>query len=198
MNMKSTPNPKCNWYFEKENPWLEGFRLLRPILLGSGLNEDLKWGHPCYSIDGSNVLLMHGFKNYFALLFMKGVLMADSSTLLIQQTPHVQSARQIRFTKTDQITEMADTIKEYIAEAIAVEKSGAKVEFKQTTQFAMPGELHEKLDQDSALKNAFEALTPGRQRGYILYFASAKQAKTRIDRIDKYSGKILDGLGLDD
>jgi uncharacterized protein YdeI (YjbR/CyaY-like superfamily) len=171
---------------------------MRVMLLGMGLDEDLKWGHPCYSIDGNNVVLMHGFKNYFALLFMKGVLMADPAAILVQQTPHVQSARQIRFGSIEQLTEMRDTVKAYIAEALAVEKSGAKVELKETAQFTMPDEFRSALDQNSALKDAFEALTPGRQRGYILYFGSAKQSKTREDRIDKYSGKILDGLGLDD
>jgi uncharacterized protein YdeI (YjbR/CyaY-like superfamily) len=196
--MTSLPNPKCDWYFDKPSVWLDGFRGLREILLAAGMTEELKWGHPCYSIDGSNVALMHGFKNYFALFFMKGSLMADPEHILIQQTPHVQAGRQIRFTSVEGSVEMKDTVISYVDNAIEVEKSGAKVEFKKTVDFVVCDELVARFAQQPGLKDAFYALTPGRQKGYLLYFGSARQAVTRESRIDKYTDRILDGFGVDD
>jgi uncharacterized protein YdeI (YjbR/CyaY-like superfamily) len=196
--MSSTPNPKVEWFFDKESQWHAHFKILRTIILDSGLAEELKWGHPCYVLGGSNVVLMHGFKNYCALLFMKGALFNDTEHILVQQTENVQSARQIRFTSIDQIIEMKDTIKAYLTESITVEKSGLKVEFKKSEEFTMPEEFQSKLDEIPALKEAFEALTPGRQRGYKLYFSSAKLSKTREERVEKCLDRILDGLGLED
>ena len=196
--MKSRPNPRVEWYFEKENIWLECFKVLRDISLETGLTEELKWGHPCYSLDGNNVFLMHGFKNYCALMFMKGVSMDDSKKLLIQQTENEQSRRQIRFESLDHLLGMRETVRTYMQNAIEVERSGAKVEFKKTEDYATPEEFQEKLDELPMLREAFEALTPGRQRGYKLYFSSAKQSKTRAERVEKHIDRILDGLGLDD
>ncbi len=191
-------NPDVDFYFHKDTQWQEAFKLLRTIALDCDLTEELKWGHPCYTFEDSNIVLMHGFKNYCALLFMKGALLKDEVGILVQQTKNVQSARQIRFTSADEIEEMAHIIKGYISEAIAVEKAGLEVEMKETAEFDMPEEFQIKLDENPALRTAFEALTPGRQRGYLLYFSGAKQAKTRAARVEKYTQAILDGKGLND
>lgn len=191
-------NAKVDAFMERAKSWQEEFGLLREILLASGLDEDLKWGQPCYTLGGRNVVLMHGFKEYCALLFFKGALLKDPKGILVQQTENVQSARQVRFTNAAEITKLKTALKAYVKEAIALEQSGAKVEFKKTTEFPMPEEFQRALDTNSALRNAFEELTPGRQRGYLLHFSSAKQAKTRESRIEKCTPLILDGLGLDD
>ncbi len=195
---KSKTNPEVDWFFDKAQKWPKELSALRDIALGSGLTEVLKWGCPCYALDKSNIVLIHAFKDYCALLFFKGALLEDPEKLLIQQTKNVQSSRQIRFTSAKQINGMKATLKAYIQAAIDVEHSGAKVEFKKTTQFDMPAEFKKALSGDSGLKSAFEALTPGRQRGYLLHFSSAKQAKTREARIEKCIPQIFDGLGLDD
>ncbi len=195
--MKNT-NPKVDWFFNKNTPWQDEYKKLRSICLNTGLTEELKWGHPCYTLEGSNVVLIHGFKEYCALLFHKGALLKDSKKILIQQTENVQSARQIRFKHLDQITDMESVLKSYIKEAVKVEKSGLKVEFKKTSEFKMPVEFKNSLSKNTALKKAFSALTPGRQRGYLLHFSSARLAKTREDRIKKYIPKILKGKGLED
>ena len=191
-------NPKVDARIEKDEKWSDELKKLQKIALSTGLTEELKWGQPCYTLDGKNVFLMHGFKDYFALLFMKGALMKDPNKLLIQQTENVQSGRQIRFTNGGEVTQLAPVLKKYIEEAITLEKSGAKVEMKKTTAFKMPDEFKAALDKKPALKKAFEALTPGRQRGYLLHFSSAKQAKTREDRIAKAAHMIMKGKGLDD
>jgi uncharacterized protein YdeI (YjbR/CyaY-like superfamily) len=191
-------NPKVDWFFDKATQWQKEYSQLRMIVLECGLTEVLKWGCPCYQFNDKNIVLIHGFKDYCALLFFKGALMKDPKKILIQQTENVQAARQIRFTSLQQITKMKATIKAYIYKAAEVEESGAKVEFKKTKQFEMPDEFKEKLDTLPKLKKAFYELTPGRQRGYLLFFSSAKQAKTREARVKKYLKKILDGKGLED
>lgn len=178
--------------------WHDEFVEMRRIALASGLTEDFKWGHPCYTLNDSNVVLIHGFKNYCAYLFHKGVLLKDEAGILVQQTENVQSARQIRFTSADEIIEMEHILKAYIEDAIEVEKSGKEVEFKETEQFEYPDEFIAKLEEMPELQEAFESLTPGRQRGYLLYFSGAKQSKTRTSRVEKYIPHILDGKGLDD
>jgi uncharacterized protein YdeI (YjbR/CyaY-like superfamily) len=192
------PNPKVNWFFEKEGPWQGCFTLLRKLALDSGLHEELKWGHPCYTLKGRNVFLMHGFNDYCALLFPKGALLKDDHKRLVQQTVNVQSARQIRFTSLKEIKDMAPVIRTYMQQAIALEQSGKKVPLKKTADFAMPEEFAAKLKAMPALKKAFGALTPGRQRGYLLHFAGAKQSKTREARIEKHVERILAGKGMDD
>lgn len=191
-------NWKVDGFIRRQKQWKAAYDTLRPILLGFPLEEEFKWMHPCYALNGKNVVLMHGFKDYCALLFHKGVLMADPEGILIQQTENVQSARQIRFTSAAQIADMADTIHAYVAEAIRVEESGAEVEMKDTKEFAMPDELRDQFDADPAFKEAFESLTPGRQRGYLLHFSQAKQAKTREARIERNRERIFEGLGLQD
>lgn len=191
-------NSKVDFYFNKAQKWQEEFEQLRVIVLDTGLNEELKWGQPCYTFQKSNVVLIHGFKEYCALLFFKGALLADPNSILIKQTAHVQGPRQIRFTSVGEIMEMAPILKAYIYEAIEVEKAGLKVELKKTEDFAMAAEFQYKLDKIPALKAAFEALTPGRQRGYMLYFSQAKQSKTREARVEKYIPHILNGKGIDD
>jgi uncharacterized protein YdeI (YjbR/CyaY-like superfamily) len=191
-------NPKVDFYFNKAKKWQEELEQLRMIVLDCGLTEELKWGVPCYTFLESNIVLIHSFKEYCALLFFKGALLKDSKSILIQQTENVQAARQIRFTSVQQIVKMKSVIKAYINEAIDVEKAGLKVPLKKTKEFSMPEEFKKKLDKSAALKKAFKALTPGRQRGYLLYFSSAKQSKTREARIEKYTPQILDGKGLDD
>lgn len=195
--MKNT-NPKVDWFFNKDTHWKEEYAKLRTIVLSCGLTEELKWGQPCYTLEGSNVVLIHGFKEYCALLFHKGALLKDPKKILIQQTENVQSARQIRFKHVDQIMDMEPVLKSYIKEAVKVEKAGLKVEMKKTSEFKMPVEFANALKAKPALKKAFEALTPGRQRGYLLYFASAKLVKTREERIKKYAPEILKGKGLED
>jgi uncharacterized protein YdeI (YjbR/CyaY-like superfamily) len=178
--------------------WREAFEALRPILLACDLEEQMKWGWPCYSLGGHNVCLIHGFKDYCAILIMKGALLDDPADILIQQTENVQSARQIRFTSAGQIAGMANVIADYVQRAIAVEKSGASVEKKTTREFEMAEEFRARLDTDAALKAAFEALTPGRQRGWLLHFSSAKQAKTRAARVEASVPLILAGKGRED
>jgi uncharacterized protein YdeI (YjbR/CyaY-like superfamily) len=194
----STKNPKVEWFFKKDTKWQREYEKLREIALDCGLTEELKWGCPCYTIDGNNVFLIHGFRDYCAYLFHKGALLKDSKKLLIQQTKNVQSARQIRFTHVDQITDMEAVLKSYIKEAVKIEKAGIKVEMKKTSQFEMPDEFRKALKGSAKLKKAFGELTPGRQRGYLLYFSSAKLAKTRQERVEKYAPKILKGKGLED
>ena len=191
-------NPKVDFYFNKASKWQEEYLKLRTICLDCGLTEELKWGHPCYALNKQNIVLIHGFKEYCALLLFKGALLNDAHNILVQQTKDVQSARQIRFTNIHEIIELEPVVKAYIIEAVEVEKAGLKVELKKTTEFNMPEEFQIKLSHIPALKIAFEALTPGRQRGYLLYFSAAKQSKTRQERVEKYIPKILDGKGLDD
>lgn len=191
-------NPEVNWFFEKKTKWADAYHELREIALTFDLNEELKWGCPCYTLNNSNVFLIHGFKDYCALLFMKGAIMEDPHQMLIQQTKNVQSARQIRFKTLDQIINQKATIKSYIQNAIKVEKSGVKVDLKKTIEYHIPDEFKIALAEIPELKAEFEKLTPGRQRGYLLYFSSAKQAKTRNERVEKYIPKILEGKGLDD
>lgn len=191
-------NPKVNWYFSKHKRWQEETTHLRTIALSCGLAEEVKWGCPCYTLAGSNIVLIHVFKEYCAYLFFKGALLKDQKKLLVQQTANVQAARQIRFTNAKEIVKMKTTLKAYIKEAIAMERLGLKVELKKTKEFSMPAEFKNKLDENAGLKKAFYALTPGRQRGYLLYFSSAKQAATREARIKKYTKQILNGKGLND
>lgn len=191
-------NPKVDSFLGKAGKWQEEMTQLRGILLDSELTEDFKWGKPCYTLDGNNIVLIHGFKNYCALLFHKGSLLSDAAGILVAQTKNTQATRQIRFTDVDEIAEMEHIIKAYIQEAIKVEKAGLEVDYKETSEFDFPEELQNKFDDDPALKAAFEALTPGRQRGYLLHFSGAKQSKTRKSRIEKNIQKILDGKGFND
>lgn len=190
--------PEVDWYFDKAEKWREAIGKLREIVLGMGLSEELKWGCPCYTYQQSNIVLIHVFKEYCALLFFKGALLYDTHGLLVQQTENVQSARQIRFTSVWEIINQKTILKAYIYEAIEVEKAGLKVVLKETKEYPIPEEFQKKLDEAPALKTAFEALTPGRQRGYLLHFSSAKQPKTRDSRVEKSIPQILDGKGLDD
>lgn len=191
-------NPKVDFYFNKAKKWQEELKKLRTIILDCHLTEELKWGVPCYTFGGKNVVLIHDFKEYCAVLFMKGALLKDPKGILIQQTENVQSARQVRFTSIGEVTKLAATLKKYIYEAVELEEKGVKVELKKTSDFKVPEEFQTKLDKNKALKAAFEALTPGRQRAYIFYFSQAKQSKTRESRVEKYIPQILDGKGLDD
>lgn len=191
-------NPKADWYFHKNEKWQQEIGLLRSIALDCGLEETLKWGCPCYTFQNSNVVLIHVFKAYCAFLFFKGALLKDTGGILVQQTANVQSARQIRFTGVQEIKKLTSTLKAYIHEAIAVEKAGLKVKLKKTEEFAVPEEFQQVLNNNPAVKAAFKALTPGRQRAYLFYFAQAKQAKTRMSRIEKYIPQILAGKGMDD
>ena len=191
-------NPKVDWYFEKNEKWQSAIKKLRTIILDCGLTEELKWGCPCYTHENSNIALIHVFKEYCAVLFFKGALLNDPGGILVQQTKNVQAARQMRFTSAKEVTEMEKLLKTYIYEAIEVERAGLKVKLKKTTEFSMPEEFQKKLNKNATLKKAFEALTPVRQRGYLLYFSSAKQAKTRDERIEKYTKHILSGKGLND
>ncbi|ATH94462.1 YdeI/OmpD-associated family protein [Bacillus glycinifermentans] len=191
-------NPKVDEFLSQAAKWKEEYEKLRNIVLDCELTEEFKWMHPCYTFNHKNIVLIHGFKEYCALLFHKGALLKDPHGILIQQTENVQAARQIRFTNVQEIVEMETILKAYINEAIEVEKAGLEVEFKKTTEFAIPEELQHKFDEIPALKTAFEALTPGRQRAYIFYFSQAKQSKTRESRVEKYVQKILDGKGLKD
>jgi len=191
-------NPKVEFFFNKPSRWQKAYEQLRIIILDCGLIEELKWGKPCYTFNKSNVVLIHGFKEYCALLFHKGVLLNDPVNILFQQTRNVQSARQIRFADVNEIIGMEPILKAYIYEAIEVEKSGLQVEYKKTDEFDMPEEFQKKLDESQELKAAFRALTPGRQRGYLLYFSGAKQSRTREARVEKYIPQILNGKGLND
>jgi uncharacterized protein YdeI (YjbR/CyaY-like superfamily) len=195
---KSIGNPKVDWFFSKATKWQKEYEQMRTIVLDTGLTEELKWGCPCYTFEKKNIVLIHGFKEYCAFLFFKGALLKDSKGILIQQTENVQSARQIRFTSVKEIVKMKSTLRAYIYEAAEVEEAGLKVDLKKTADFSIPEEFQNKLDKKPALKKAFNALTPGRQRAYIFYFASAKQPKTREARVEKYVKQILDGKGLDD
>ncbi len=195
---KNIENPKVNFYFNKAKKWQEEIKKLRTIVLERGLEEDLKWGCPCYALDKRNIVLIHVFKEYCALLFFKGALLKDPKNILVQQTENVQAARQLRFASAAEIDKLQSTIKSYIKDAIKVENSGVKVELKKTSEFSMPEEFEQKLKEKPKLKKAFYALTPGRQRGHLLFFSSAKQAKTREARIEKHMQHILDGKGLED
>lgn len=191
-------NPKADFYFEKNEQWKKELEQLRVIILDCGLTEEVKWGSPCYLHDNSNIVLIHVFKEYCALLFFKGALLSDPNGILVQQTENVQSARQVRFTHVKEIVKLKPVLKAYIYEAIEVEKAGLKVKLKKPSEFTMVDEFKRRLDKNAALRIAFEGLTPGRQRGYLLYFAAAKQAKTREARVEKYVPHILEGKGLDD
>ena len=191
-------NPKVDFYFVKEKKWQEELEKLRTIILDCQLTEELKWGVPCYTFQKSNIVLIHVFKEYCAILFVKGALLKDDYGILIQQTENVQAARQVRFTKVQAIVEMESILKAYIHEAVEVEKTGLKVNYKKATEFSIPDEFQNKLDENPALDTAFYALTPGRQRAYLLYFSAPKQAKTRESRIEKCVPQILDGKGLND
>jgi uncharacterized protein YdeI (YjbR/CyaY-like superfamily) len=191
-------NPKVDAYISRSKKWQKELKKLRTIILDSPLTEELKWGVPCYSLQKSNVVLMHVFKEYCALLFIKGALLKDAHGILIQQTKNTQAGRQIRFTDIREIVKMETILKAYIHEAIEVEKAGLKVNFKKTTEFSIPEEFQNKLDEIPALKTAFEALTPGRQRAYFLYFSAPKQSKTRESRVEKSMKQILNGKGLND
>lgn len=193
----SIMNPRVDFFF-KSVKWHDEYEQLRMIALDSGLKEELKWGCPCYSLDKKNIVLIHGFKDYCAVLFFKGALLKDPKGILIQQTKNVQSARQVRFTSVKEIIRLGPTLKKYLKEAIDVEKAGLKVTLKKTTDYAVPEEFQVKLAKMPALKKAFAALTPGRQRAYLFYFSQPKQAKTREARIEKYLPQILGGKGLDD
>jgi uncharacterized protein YdeI (YjbR/CyaY-like superfamily) len=191
-------NPKVDWFFDKPGKWQEAYEKLRTIILDCGLTEELKWGCPCYTFEKRNIVLIHGFKEYCALLFFKGALLKDPKGILIQQTENVQAARQIRFTNLREIANLKTTVKAYIKEAMAAEKAGLKVNLKKTSEFTMPVEFKNKLNEMPGLKKAFAALTPGRQRGYLLHFSAPKQARTREARIEKSVPQILKGKGLND
>ena len=201
---KIRKNPKVDFFFNKATTWHEEYAKLRTIALDCGLIEEPKWGCPCYTIPGPaggqerNIVLIHGFKEYCALLFFKGVLLQDPEGILVQQTKDVQAGRQIRFTSVQEISEMKPVLKAYIKEAIGVEQSGKKINYKKTSDFPVPEEFEEKLNEMPSLRKAFKALTPGRQRRYLHYFSQAKQSKTRAERIEKYVQHILKGRGLDD
>jgi len=191
-------NPKVDFYFNKAGKWQEEVEQLRSIVLDCGLTEELKWGCPCYTFRKSNIVLIHVFKEYCALLFFKGALLSDTHNILIQQTENVQAARQIRFTNAGEIAGQRSILKAYIYEAIEVEKAGLKVNLKQTEDFAVAQEFQQKLNTIPALKTAFEALTPGRQKAYLLHFSQPKQASTREARVEKWMPQILNGKGLND
>ena len=195
---KSRMNPTVDKYLSKTKKWQKEFQKLRMIVLDCQLTEELKWGKPCYTFQKSNIVIIQGFKEYCALLFCKGALLKDANGILIQQTENVQAARQIRFTNVREIVEMEPILKAYIHEAFEVEKAGLEVNYKKTSDFIIPEEFKNKLDEIPALKTAFAALTPGRQRGYILYFSAPKQSKTRESRVKKCMQQILNGKGLDD
>jgi uncharacterized protein YdeI (YjbR/CyaY-like superfamily) len=191
-------NPNVDFFFNNPGKWQKEVNKLRTIVLGCQVTEDLKWGCPCYTIEEGNIVLIHVFKEYCAVLFFKGALLKDPKGILIQQTKNVQAARQIRFTNLREIVERATAVKAYIHEAIEVEKAGQKVKLKKTSEFSMPDEFEVELNKLPALKTAFYALTPGRQRAYLLFFSTPKQSKTREARIEKCKRKILNGKGLTD
>lgn len=191
-------NPKVDFYFDKAKKWQDELELLRDIVLDCGLTEELKWGSPCYTFENRNIVIVHAFKEYCALLFFKGALLSDPNGLLIQQTGNVQSGRQVRFTGKSAITKNKAALKAYVYEAVEVEKSGLKVPLKKTQDYAIPEEFQSALKAQPELKAAFEALTPGRQRAYLLYFAAPKQSKTRLSRIERSVQLIMDGKGLND
>ena len=191
-------NPKVDFFFAKEGKWQKEYEKLRMIILDCGLQEELKWGCPCYTFENRNIVLIHGFKEYCAVLFFKGALLSDANGILIQQTENVQVPRQVRFTNTKEIVKLGSILKAYIYEAIEVERAGLKMKLKKPSEYKMPEELKRKLDKNRALKKAFEALTPGRQKGYIFHFSQAKLAKTREARVEKCIPQILKGKGLED
>ena len=191
-------NPKVDFYFDKNEAWQKEIEKMRSIVLDCGLTEELKWGCPCYQYNETNIVLIHVFKEYCAFLFFKGALLNDPDGILVQQTENVQAARQIRFTNLKEIVKREATVKAYIYEAIEVEKAGLTVKLKKTSEFNMPEEFQQRLNKNKALRAAFESLTPGRQRAYLLHFSSAKQAKTRESRIEKYIPQILEGKGIDE
>ena len=191
-------NPKVDWFFTKATKWQKEYEKLRTIIIDCGLMEDLKWGCPCYTFEKKNIILIHGFKDYCAVLFFKGSLLKDEHGILIQQTPNVQVPRQVRFTDVAEIVKLQKILTSYIYEAIEIEKSGVKVKLKKTAEYKIPEELKMQLDKKPALKKAFEALTPGRQRGYIYFISQAKQSKTREERVEKYIPQILKGKGIND
>ena len=195
---KSSTNPKVDWFFNKATRWQHEYEQLRTVALDCGLTEELKWGCPCYTLGKSNIVLIHGFKEYCAYLFFKGVLLKDDEGILIQQTPNVQAARQVRFTSDRQIVKMKGILKAYVKEAVEVEKAGLKVKLKKTSEFEMPEEFKDKLDEMPGLKTAFYALTPGRKRAYLFYFSQPKLSKTRLARVEKYTQQIFNGMGLED
>jgi uncharacterized protein YdeI (YjbR/CyaY-like superfamily) len=195
---KSRTNPKLDAFFSKAKRWQEELKELRAIVLDCPLTEELKWGQPCYTFQNKNIVLIHGFKEYSALLFFKGALLSDAHGILIQQTKNVQAGRQIRFTQVREIVKMKPILNAYIDEAIEVEKAGLKVKLKKTTEFIVPEEVKNKLNEIPGLKAAFDALTPGRQRGYILYFSAPKQSKTRESRVEKCMQQVFKGKGLND
>ena len=191
-------DPRVDAFISRADQWQEEYKQLRKIILGCPLTEELNWGVPTYTFEGKNVLLMHGFKEYCAILFVKGALLNDPKGILITQTENVQAARQVRFTSVQEIVALETDLKAYITEAIEVQKAGLKVAYKKTTEFNVPEEFINKLEQVPGLQEAFEALTPGRQRGYLLFFSAPKQSKTREARIEKYLPQILTGKGLND
>ena len=191
-------NPKVDALLSKAEKWQKEFKKLRAIVLGCGLTEELKWGQPCYTFQNKNIVLIHGFKEYCALLFFKGALLKDSKHILIQQTENVQAARQVRFTNAGEIVKLERTLKEYVFQAVEVERAGLKVKKKETSDFKVPEEFQNKLNKVPALKAAFERLTPGRQRSYLFFFSQPKQSKTRVARVEKCMQQILDGKGLND
>lgn len=191
-------NPEVDWFFEKKGVWQEAYSILRELALETGLKEELKWGCPCYTLNKGNVFLIHGFKDYCAILIMQGALLKDDRKWLVQQTKNVQAARQLRFSSAEEILAKRSEIMGYLTEAIENEKAGKKLELKKTAEFEMPEEFANALEEMADLKEAFYKLTPGRQRGYLLHFSSAKQAKTRLDRVEKSIPKILEGKGLED
>ncbi|MGG0791510.1 YdeI family protein [Peribacillus simplex] len=195
---KSRMNPKVDEFISKAKKWKEEYETLRNIVIDCELTEEFKWMHPCYTFDNKNIVLIHGFKEYCALLFHKGALLKDAHGILIQQTENVQGARQIRFTNVQEIVATETILKAYIHEAIEVEKAGLEVNYKKNTEFIIPEEFQKKFNEIPSLKTAFEALTPGRQRAYILHFSQPKQSKTRESRVEKCMKKILDGKGLND
>jgi uncharacterized protein YdeI (YjbR/CyaY-like superfamily) len=191
-------NPKVDAFLSRAKKWQKEFEKLRTMILGCGLAEELKWGKPCYTFQNKNIVVIQGFKEYCALLFFKGALLKDTKGILIQQTENVQSPRQVRFTNVREIVKLERTMKEYVFEAVEVEKAGLRVKLKKTSDYKIPEEFQIKLNKIPALKAAFEALTPGRQRGYLFYFSQAKLSKTREARVEKYMQQILDGKGLND
>ena len=196
--MKSEPNPRVDWYFDKADKWQREVKKMRAIALASGLDEVLKWGQPCYTLDGKNVVVIQTFKEYCAFLFFKGALLKDPAKILIHQTEKVQAARQIRFTGARQIDKLKPVLKAYIEQAIEVEESGAKVKMKSVSEYPVAEEFQRRLDELPALKTAFESLTPGRQKAYLFHFSGAKKSETRDARVEKCIPQILEGRGLEE
>jgi len=191
-------NPKTDFFFDKDSKWQKEYRKLRAIILDCGLVEELKWGCPCYTFENANIILIHGFKEYCAVLFFKGALLNDPEGILIQQTKNVQSARQVRFTNVKEVAKLERVLKTYVYEAIEVERAGLHVKLKKTKDFKIPEEFQTKLNKMPSLKKAFDELTPGRQRAYIFHFSQPKLSTTRTARVEKYVKQILNGKGLDD